>query len=157
MADLSLTLDCCWVLGQNCETRGGLVFHSVARRVEQTEDASNPTGLERHIHNQLKLQLSAEHPTHPVRTLCLCLQPHQLDDRHLHQLIHRLQAIQHAQQIPHRHRLRNTTQRHKRVPFTCRVGFRSEERFEEFRRVGDEVFLALVDCVDGEDGVFPDE
>lgn len=157
MADRLLTLDCCWVLGQNRETGSGLIFNGVAWRVEETEDTSNPAGLKRkHPISQIHSQ-SPTISTHPIRTLRLCLQPDQLNHRHLHQLIHRLQPIQHAQQVPNRHRLRDTTQRHKRVPFTGCVGFRGEEGFEEFGCVRDEVFLALVDCVDGEDGVFADK
>lgn len=95
--------------------------------------------------------------THSVRSLGLGFQPNELNHGHLHQLIHRIQAIQHADKVPDCDGLSNVAERHKRVSLARCVGFGREKGLKEFGRVGDEVFVGLVDCENGKDGVFADK
>jgi hypothetical protein len=74
--------------------------------------------------------ISKHTTTHPIRALRLGLQPHQLNHRHLHQLVHPLERIQHADQVPDGDGLRDPTQGDERVALARRVGFGREEGFQ---------------------------
>jgi len=61
--------------------------------------------------------------THPVPALRLSFLAHQLDHRHLHQLVHAADLIKVVQQVSHRGRLRDLAQRDESVALARRVGF----------------------------------
>lgn len=91
-----------------------------------------------------------------VCSVCLAVQPDNLNDTHLQQLIHAWYLIKHLHDVLHRPRHGTVGEEDESVPFTCRVRFSSKESLNEFRSVGNEMFKLAVDGVYSENGVLAD-
>lgn len=80
----------------------------------------------------------------------LTIQPDNLYDTHLQQLIHRRNLVKHLQDPLDGLGHSAVRQEHERIALARRVRLSGEERLNEFGRIGYEVFELLVDGVDGE-------
>lgn len=61
--------------------------------------------------------------THPVRTIAIGIRPDQLDDGHLHELVHRIDRLGRVQQVLDGAGMRDATQGYKSIPLASDVGF----------------------------------
>lgn len=82
-----------------------------------------------------------------VRRLLLAVQPDDLDNAHLQQLVHTRDLVKHLHNVLDRLRHRAVREEHERVPLARRVRLRREERLQQLGRVGDEVLELAVDRV----------
>jgi hypothetical protein len=89
-----------------------------------------------------------------VGRVIFAVQPNDLNDAHLQQLVQSRYLIVNAQYPLDRFWHRAVGQKDERVPLARRVRLGSEERLHQFGSVRDEMFEFAVDRVDGEHGVF---
>ena len=91
-----------------------------------------------------------------MRRICLAVQPDNLDNAHLQQLIHRRNLVKHLQNPLDGLWHGAVRQEHECVPLASRVGLCRQESLDELGCIGDEVLELLVYRVDGEYRVLAD-
>ena len=130
---INATFDGSRVLGKAGKSSCSLVLHSVTRCAEQLKDTPDPA--------------------RSVFLVRLAVQPYDVDDHHLEQLVEPGDLVVDLAHVLDGARHSTVGEEDERIALARRVRFRGEERLDELGRVGDKVLELAVDRVHCEDRV----
>ena len=133
---INATFDGSRVLGKAGKSSCSLVLHSVTGCAEQLKDTPDPA--------------------RSVFLVRLAVQPYDVDDRHLEQLVEPGDLVVDLAHVLDGARHSTVGEEDERIAFARGIALRREEGVDELGCVGDEVLVLAVDGEDGEDGVLGD-
>ena len=133
---INATFDGSRVLGKAGKSSCSLVLHSVTRCAEQLKDTPDPA--------------------RSVFLVRLAVQPYDVDDRHLEQLVEPGDLVVDLAHVLDRAGHSTVGEEDERIAFARGIALRREEGVDELGGVGDEVLVLAEDGEDGEDGVLAD-
>lgn len=91
-----------------------------------------------------------------MRCLRLAVQPNNLDNAHLQQLVHTRDLIEHLNDVLHSLGHGTIREEHESITLACRIRLSSKERLDQFRSVWDQAFNFSVYVVYRENGILAD-